>query len=1380
MDYPTLSNIPQINFHPRSHKRNPSLSPTRSPTRQRITEDILSDLSPATTLEAFTSESPSGKLRASVEAATPSERAFGIRATLAGKKIQEWVEELSAWPWPNTAGADGFEMPTAKRRKLETEPRIPRGGHPDGDQEPAEMAYMGSLPVHDVLEYEMRIDEIQDDMEELDVEGIKRTVLNTHFSARSRPSSSASDVAPMPTSLLGYTKMDDFTAIVTATVLQALPNLSRLTRLMDVWSIRLSVLHKVPHLLELLDEAEVALKSGWQAIRVSNQEKSGKEAYLERKAFEVMKNVLQDKVTSLGQDLDFMLDALEGREDTLPEHWLDRMEKIEADYGEWAVSADRKVREGEWARMAKRRKEEDAVNEAKRLEEERQQKLEEDRLQAEQDAVRLEQRRLQNIEDDRLRAEQELLNAEQELARLEAERLRILEEDRLQFEQDAARFEEERLQKIEENRLRAEQEYAVLEAEKLLKLNESKLQAELQQVKAARETVVRIEKEEAERLKASEEALEIARLDAEKIEQEELRSDRLRATKATLDAARLRAASIKAEEERLAANKLAQETAQLESQRIESIEEDTEELRRQDTVQIAEFDIQQTRVDDERLGLDNLAITPSLESAHEVNDAELRPLGRGDLVTETAPRSILKANTFAEPRVDDAASQQHRSLSAPELLIEDPSRNTDQTSENTDEPSTVSKPAPFDGNSESRRSSMATPEVEHIPLQPVRSGLDTSEAAPLPVLLPRPDTRAASSRLRPSALISEDLPERHNILAPCDDSDHDDETVPASPNPWADQVTLAPVSPQASISHIEDRKSTGLPHSENVGSQPTPIQPYSPAGGKYQTSYPPASSPTHDGTTIILLSNDRPLTPILGAISPVTDENGIHLNGDGVQESTLKMTEAIEVQDITPAVLDRQTSVTTIDSDPMRVDFSPRDNDPSKDSIHVSRNLLDATPIVPPSPDLVADTTEPFPDIEEQSPLSGRVGLRPQLFDDRSPTNSPAMKALPFDRSSIQLANAPELDASPSLTPITPTSDDTPNFPSLNTPPLPASFSSPKKTTTDDQLQAQISSLLESIPARIRLTSEPDVETNPLSPSLFSPNDTLRPKKVRRSLTPSIRSTSSLSIRAPTPSFTLAPAYGKSAPRPRYQNGNPEIKLYHLSRSTGEAPIKLFVRLVGENGERVMVRVGGGWADLGAYLREYASHHGRRVVSGTSEGDKVEIQDLPSRIASHSSTTTTSTARPNNSNNGRSSPIMRPSSVLERERPMSSLYVRKTRRSVGEQSESGTVNLSPSTPLPASPPRVSYDTPPSGSARSVSRLSWTEDEGGLGLAGPKSKPKAISERDAEWVESMKEKVRLASAEKEKALHRKDGSAGRKSFGEMEKVGGTKRLFKKGA
>src|SRR5436190_10046020 len=111
-------------YTPRLSPRAPRLSPShrrtssRSPTRNRltVTDDILDGLSPASALEAFTN--PSGRLKASIEAATAADRAFGIRAAIASKNIQEWLDELEHWHWPAEGGSLGFENPRAKRRKL--------------------------------------------------------------------------------------------------------------------------------------------------------------------------------------------------------------------------------------------------------------------------------------------------------------------------------------------------------------------------------------------------------------------------------------------------------------------------------------------------------------------------------------------------------------------------------------------------------------------------------------------------------------------------------------------------------------------------------------------------------------------------------------------------------------------------------------------------------------------------------------------------------------------------------------------------------------------------------------------------------------------------------------------------------------------------------------------------------------------------------------------------------------------------------------------------------------------------------------------------------------------------------------------------------------
>lgn len=337
-------------------------------------------------------------------------------------------------------------MPAAKRRKISDEPNM------NGS---LEVEYTGSLPTADALRYEVRIEEITGDMEDLNFEEIKRQVLDTHFSAKSRPSSSASS-APMPSFLSSYTKMDDFTAIVTATVLQALPNLSRLMRLMEVWSIRLAVLRKVPPLLTALNDVEVALKSGWSAMQVPENQERGYAQALSRNTFDVMKSVLQDKVTSLGQDLDYMLDTLEGRPDTLPDSWLDRMEAIEQDYGEWAVAGDRRVREGEWDRMAKARKEAEDARRAKEAEAARlkaENDAEVSRILAEEQAAKAAKRKAEeDATNARILAEKQAAEASKLKAEKDAEVARILADEQAA---EAARRKAE--QGAEDERLRAEQ-----------------------------------------------------------------------------------------------------------------------------------------------------------------------------------------------------------------------------------------------------------------------------------------------------------------------------------------------------------------------------------------------------------------------------------------------------------------------------------------------------------------------------------------------------------------------------------------------------------------------------------------------------------------------------------------------------------------------------------------------------------------------------------------------------------------------------------------------------------------------------------------------------------------------------------------------------------
>lgn len=325
----------------RPNKRHSVISSHHSPTRHRAGDDILAHLAPPTAVEALASST--GALRGCLDAASAAERDFAMRTARASKSIWEWLDELGDWNWPAEGGSAGFEGPNGRRRKLSILVTAPDG---EGDE------YVGSLLAGDVARYERRIEEIHRDMDELAVEDIKSHVLTNHIMPMSRPSTPMTESSQF-SSLSSYNKMEDLTAVITTIVVQTLPNLAKLSHLLQVWSIRLDVLQRIPPLLYAIEDAEVGLKSGWAAIvrppkRASLMVDDGQQQSLKREDFEVMQRVLAKKVAKPGRMLDYMLDRLEGMLDTLPETWLDRMEAVEGDYGQWVAACESKMREGEW------------------------------------------------------------------------------------------------------------------------------------------------------------------------------------------------------------------------------------------------------------------------------------------------------------------------------------------------------------------------------------------------------------------------------------------------------------------------------------------------------------------------------------------------------------------------------------------------------------------------------------------------------------------------------------------------------------------------------------------------------------------------------------------------------------------------------------------------------------------------------------------------------------------------------------------------------------------------------------------------------------------------------------------------------------------------
>lgn len=361
MDHSTLKPPLRFTF---SEQRDLPRSPSRSPVRRRNPiapelDPLLADLSPTSTLEALQNTDAvvgreirgRGSLIESVAAASATERAWGIKAALAGKKSREWYKDIAAWPWPTGSDEEGngFEPLPGSRCTPKEQGGKPRDTRePTVDQEnspinPQEVR-CGSLPLHMIEKYESRIEAIREDIDALELEELKDHVRASHLPTGSgRSMYGQADFG----SQVQYAHMDDFTAIITATIMQTLPDISRLNNLLNIWSVRLLVLHQVPGFLDSLDEARTAMKSAWNAIDLASDQIERPKQALNRDAFVTMRYVLESRILDLGQRLDYMLDALEGREDTIPDAWIEHMEAIEADFGTWVVEAERRVLENE-------------------------------------------------------------------------------------------------------------------------------------------------------------------------------------------------------------------------------------------------------------------------------------------------------------------------------------------------------------------------------------------------------------------------------------------------------------------------------------------------------------------------------------------------------------------------------------------------------------------------------------------------------------------------------------------------------------------------------------------------------------------------------------------------------------------------------------------------------------------------------------------------------------------------------------------------------------------------------------------------------------------------------------------------------------------------
>ncbi|PWY80924.1 hypothetical protein BO94DRAFT_587663 [Aspergillus sclerotioniger CBS 115572] len=1296
-----------------------SQSPGRPavPNYQTI-DPLLGNLSPESTLQALSSTDAVPRneqvahdiLSKSISQVSPAERALGIRAAVAAQKLNLWYKEVQSWDWPKRTDAHlgkGF---------------VPPSGAPDDE-------YCGSLPVAVVDEHEKRIEEIRDGLEVLDVDELKEHVLNAHIPARSRPSSSNSTLSVPPP--LSYVQLSDFTAVITATILRALPLLSRLNSLLATWDVRLLVLRQIPELLRRLRLARSELDSALGLLKSPTLPGETDPLY-SRSNYHAKRAILEATVVSAGRQLDRVLDALEGREDSLPESWIDDLEGIESEFGTWVMEAERRTVENEW-RMT----------------------ISTDQG-AKQDSPR----------DTSTQPSHEIRDPE---------KLSLTTSGSVP--QTSHLFPMETI---------AEEESSPTEPS-------PSIEAPAEQIIAVPEPIVAPASHNANPNRSSPSSSATTDASDNLISNSE---PIIALQKDSTPTSSILAFTTNALNE---VDDLADEPRAIES----ASPKDTQPTEALENKIIAsasdESPLEEYSPERDSPLLVEEQVNASLPSA----DLHETPLS---LQEDATPRASLDIQSEEVETCRPFQFISDAPVFTPKKERTDPMSllHLDESSRHSSPANSLQPPASPDAPSSDagsvivrrRTSMMQSPlsqqrgvsEDDEATLFEVDSAnpvIETSdERQPASVEHQTPslvsDTVQAVSTEAPSVLDSFPvLPINASPKSPTkpiiSDSDRQSSTFPTSiaheetndgctsKKPLESPIKLSKTRPERLYLEQEKSKSRGRRTSDASSLSDYPSLVSSPEVHEPQTS-------SSDGTPL-LLETPPPFHEGYQSSDPIPPGSDHTLREDRLfrldnQKPSPRANFAHNRNLSLPLqrFINERLEMNYEDESGSDLD-GPSHNRKSTD-VYADLRLGQKRALLPPHNGRSSISTNiarrsatqilDAPREESPRPISNAAPkVLSKAWEHRKSSapkhaNRSALKSEPPAHSTTtrlrrQLTAHPSLESIGAYRSNGRSSDEASSVTAFSKPGSRPSTPGSQLRKPRDHLDEKITSILSTLPTRIHLMSadEKDFDLSSVATSI-----PLKARERFRSISP--QGTPSRSS-TPTPSLTLTPAPS----RRRYSHAHaPEessVKLYHLHRGGKSAPTKLFVRSVGESGERVMVRVGGGWADLGEYLREYAIHHGRRHVSDTP---RVEVQGLTTRTS------------PTYSASGRRTPS-RPRSVISN-RPSSSLAMRKTRRTsnvsdVTEFRAGGEMLNASYSPIStvSSRRRLSASSNASmGAASSASEFRHgsscspsTTAAGGsshsipLGLAGPKPRPRhvTISPESEAWVEDVLGQARRSSS-----------------------------------
>ncbi|GAB7352864.1 hypothetical protein MBLNU459_g3466t1 [Dothideomycetes sp. NU459] len=1376
--------------------RSDSPSSKRSPTRHsrnfsKSGDPLLRDLSPTSTLRAFTETAvrSEDQLARSVGAASNSERAFGARIAQTCKDILKWAVEVERWEWPGT-----FESPSEPDSTAPLQ--LTSGERSDladsamllSKEEGAHLLhYWGCLPEHTIMSYEKRVEDIRDALEELDVDGLKDHVLSAHVQPKSQPLLEFDDIAQHSYHSPRLQHLDDFTALITATILQALPYLSRLNKLLNSWSVRLTVLRKVPGYTRELEQAQAEVGNGWSEMS-RNMEIQSNQDHVDLPRlmiqFNDIRERLERKILRLGTRLDSMLDDLEGRDETIPDRWIDAFETLETNYGDWVVQTERELTSQNLhllRRMQGSKSQSQAANaklddtivatqEVSGLADKHERR---DLAQAtavllpvsgvDLDTAIEGQKANESLAPPtivRARSEDTLAPDDQFSAPLDHVESPVLGNGQTPHFGDDAPSDSDSDEPQSTKAMSTKNSPIVTEPS--LSRTPS-IQADqpltTKSPVRSRHVPIFVDYEDIRATSAPEvvtDAFENASLSSRHASVSSNQPTTNAGNKVRARAAFLNGGVEKSQSLQKTASPPIVRPFEHASQAF------TKLFQLSNTALHSRSSSTSSRTSVRKglgLGIRNDAdrghhrSNPSAGSSRsfhvsdnnvrvdpaELNAEENRRSGSHTAVelpcnNEPVEKPESEYGTFITPETQygfEPSTRESKSTIASTwtspALSDFPDNWPLPLGMNGEEISSPKKPLDSD--------SFEKMFVDSLPTTPNRTAIHHSqEENPLERML------SFNTNSKPNGT---NEPVLNNIVVvPSEERNDASGSSPAGSRPAPRprqlragsntdmQRAVLPISEVPTPGSFQSDLSTPSVHDASAVGYFTSQAVQTPSPASRTSSGGTARHPRSPLNQIFPLHSDKRDSPEslgVGAILPESEEQDCSSFNDNERVPLAKR--------------ESRASVTSIEYFP-RSQLKTVDIADVRRSSSFSAGNSPLSPVNPSSPTSLSRDLPSPEQVHNNAPvvLSGMPTpvLRPDvdrsLYDSsiRDSDTPPLNISMPKRRNN---APAAALDTSPLNS-----KSEGAKTPASQTTPVKRMHRRTESTT--EQLDRHVSRVLSSLPAKIRFTP---VSSNLSVESGGAPNPSSGPRP-RPSLAPKSSRTG----------LTLSPALADSGPNKKASANEPEVKLYHLTQEGKEQPIKLYVRLVGEN-ERVMVRVGGGWADLGEYLRQYAEHHGRRTVSD----GKFEIQGVSGNNNGSMKIGSGPKVR---------TPLSRPGSVLDR--PSSALGHRRPSMNSTQTPNDGFVSpiSSPNPDRTATPtPSSSSGSRPATSdeAQGASPASWAGAE--IGLAGPASKKSGgLDGQKARWVEDMIDRAKQASTEKKKTEE--------KAWGSMGRIGGTRRMI----